>query len=84
MSSSSLTEIEEKKKENERKEKTNSGNNWTQFSISILSNIFITLVIGVLGSNFIYMTTASTKTYTLDNLRISILDILMLIFITHF
>jgi hypothetical protein len=76
MASSILNEIDEKKKLKESEVK-NTGNNWTSFGLSLISNIMMTLLIGLLGSNFIYMTTANTKTYAIDNLKLSILDMLL-------
>ena len=52
-----LTPIEEKKKIVNKESK---GNNWRGFGLSIIGNILLTLIIGLSGANFIFLTRAAT------------------------
>ena len=73
MVTKSLTPIEEKKKV--IKESTDgTENKWMKFGISIISNILLTLLIGISGANFIYMTTAVNK---IDTNGVSLLEKLL-------
>jgi len=62
MSKTDLSPIEEKKKnlDNSTNKETNK---WLQFGISIIMNLLIVSFIGIIGANFIYMTTATNKIY---------------------
>ena len=60
MSTKEATALEEKKKLKEEGVDTQNENDWAQFGISIVKNIVTTLVIGLLGANFIYLTTAES------------------------
>ena len=51
--------IEEKKKSLNKNKNSNS-NDWGKFGMSIISNLVTTIAVGLIGSNFIYMTTANT------------------------
>jgi hypothetical protein len=53
--------IEEKRKE---MNKNNEKNKWVSFGISIIINILIIFFIGIIGANFIYMTSAVNKVDT--------------------
>ena len=62
------TVIEEKKKLREEGIDKKNENQWVDFCISIVINIIITLVIGILGANFIYLTTAENAKQDGDTL----------------
>ena len=61
MSKKEETIIDEKKKLKEEGVDKENENDWAQFGISIAKNIVTTLIIGLLGANFIYLTTAETS-----------------------
>lgn len=60
MSTKEATALEEKKKLKEEGVDKQNENDWAQFGISIVKNIVTTLIIGLLGANFIYLTTAES------------------------
>jgi len=74
MAKTVLTPIEEKKKNIDDINESNKQNKWLSFGTSIITNILIVLFVGVIGSNFIYMTTAINK---VDNSGISLLEKLL-------
>jgi hypothetical protein len=74
MSKTDLTPIEEKKKNMDEITEGEKKNKWLSFGISILNNLLIIFFIGIIGANFIYMTTAANK---LDNAGESLLEKLL-------
>lgn len=60
MSNKESTILEEKKKLKKEGIEKNNENDWAEFGISIVKNIVTTLIIGILGANFIYLTTAES------------------------
>ena len=71
MSKTGLTPIEEKKKDINDINESNKQNKWLLFGTSIISNLLIVFFVGVMGANFIYMTSAINK---VDNQGISLLE----------
>jgi hypothetical protein len=63
MSKSVLTPIEEKKKNINDTNESARQNKWLLFGISIITNILIVFFVGIIGANFIYMTTAINKVH---------------------
>jgi hypothetical protein len=61
MSNKVESELEEKKKLKTEGVDKNNENSWAEFGISIVKNIIVTLIIGVLGANFIYLTSAESR-----------------------
>jgi hypothetical protein len=69
------TPIEEKKKKLNKDAGSAMGtNNWAGFGLSLISNLILTLIIGLLGSNFIYLTRSAS---TMMNKTSSVLEYLM-------
>ena len=68
MSTKEVTELEEKKKLQEEGVDKKNENDWAEFGISIVKNIVTTLIIGLLGANFIYLTTAERAQQNGDTL----------------
>lgn len=60
MTNVNLTPIEVKKQEKEANSEIKT-NNWKNFGLSLISNLIVTLLIGISGSNFIYLTNAASK-----------------------
>lgn len=76
MTTTTLNPIEEKKKQ--KKKNTASGinadNNWSGFGLSLLGNLIITLVVGLAGSNFIYLTRSASENVSKTS---TVLEVLM-------
>ena len=60
MAATTLTPIESKKKQNSASD-LSKNNNWGGFGVSLLINLIITIVIGLAGSNFIYLTRSASE-----------------------
>ena len=70
------TPIEEKLQE-KKETATAKTNNWEGFGRSLLSNLVITLFIGLAGSNFIYLTRMANEPISKSNKNSSVLDLLL-------
>ena len=74
MAKTVLTPIEEKKKNIDDINESNKPNKWLSFGTSIITNILIVLFVGIIGANFIYMTSAINK---VDNAGVTLLEKLL-------
>lgn len=75
MSTTNLTPIEQKQNINDaNNNSTPNQNDWVSFGISIIINLMVLFFIGIMGANFIYMTTAVNK---VDNAGVSLLEKLL-------
>ena len=55
------TPIEQKQSDNSTDSGASSENNWGSFGIAVVRNFIVTLVIGIIGANFIFFSTLSAK-----------------------
>jgi len=81
MATSTLKPIDEKKKQkkNYGGSDINNNNNWSGFGISLLGNLVIAFVVGIAGSNFIYLTRMANvnMSKTIQHNKITVLDYLV-------
>ena len=63
MATTTLTPIQSKKIQNNKDTASalSNNNSWSGFGISLLVNLIITVVVGLVGSNFIYLTRAASE-----------------------
>jgi hypothetical protein len=76
MATSTSTPIEDKKKMKDAMSDSKE-NNWSGFALSLLSNFIITVVIGLAGSNFIYLTRMASEQMTKTSKNNSVLEFLL-------
>ena len=64
MATTTLSPIETKKKQKKKDTVSalTNNNNWGGFGLSLLGNLIITVVVGLAGSNFIYLTRSASET----------------------